>query len=81
MPKNSFYFEEDNSAMHFMSDTGPIEIKPLDDIFKLGVTSKRRGTGIGMYICQQICSDFGWEISVSELEKNYVDFKIIFNKG
>lgn len=76
-----FYFEEDNSAMHFMSDTGPIEIKPLDDIFKLGVTSKRRGTGIGMYICQQICSDFGWEISVSELEKNYVDFKIIFNKG
>lgn len=76
----SFYFEEDNSAMHVLSDTGPIEIQPIDDIFKLGVTSKRRGTGLGMYICKQICQDFGWDILVSESENNYVDFRIEFNK-
>lgn len=76
----NFYFEEDNSAMHVMSDTGPIEIQPKDDIFKLGVTSKRRGTGLGMYICKQICQEFGWNITVSESENNYVDFKIEFDK-
>lgn len=75
-----FHFEEDNTAMHIISDTGPIEIKPVNDIFKLGVTSKRRGTGLGMYICQQICSDFGWTISVSEIENDFVDFKIEFRK-
>lgn len=75
-----FHFEENNTAMHIISDTGPIEISPLNDIFKLGVTSKRRGTGLGMYICQQICSDFGWKISVSEIENDFVDFKIEFKK-
>lgn len=75
-----FHFEEDNTALHIVSDTGPIDIQPIDDIFKIGVTSKRRGTGLGMYICQQICNDFGWNISVSELENCFVDFKIEFRK-
>lgn len=75
-----FHFEEDNTAMHIISDTGPIEIQPVNDIFKIGVSSKRRGTGLGMYICQQICSDFGWRISVSEIENDFVDFKIEFKK-
>lgn len=75
----NIYFDEDNTKLHFVSDTGPIDIEPTDDIFKLGVTSKRRGTGLGMYICQQICKDFGWEISVSQLGNNLVDFVIEFS--
>ena len=75
----NIYFDEDNTKLHFVSVTGPIDIEPTDDIFKLGVTSKRRGTGLGMYICQQICKDFGWEISVSQLGNNLVDFVIEFS--
>lgn len=31
----NIYFDEDNTKMHFVSDTGPIDIEPVDDIFKL----------------------------------------------
>lgn len=72
------YFEEDNTALYFVTDTAPIEIRPIENIFNLGVTSKRRGTGIGMYMCAKICSDFGWNISVSEVDGKYVRFKIEF---
>ena len=44
------FFDEDNKIMHFTSDTGPIDIEPIENIFNIGVTSKRRGTGLGMYI-------------------------------
>lgn len=68
------YFDENNKTMHFSSDTGPISIEPIENIFNIGVSSKRRGTGLGMYICQQICKDFNWKISVHQLNNNIVDF-------
>lgn len=74
----NIYFESDNSGFNFVTDTGPIEIKPVDNIFKLGVSSKKGGSGIGMYMCAQICKDFGWRISVSELGDNLVKFSIDF---
>ena len=74
------FFDEDNKVMHFTSDTGPIDIEPIENIFNIGVTSKRRGTGLGMYICQQICKDFNWEISVQQLKNNVVDFQIKFSE-
>ena len=74
------FFNEDNKIMHFTSDTGPIDIDPIENIFNIGVTSKRRGTGLGMYICQQICKDFNWEISVQQLKSNVVDFQIKFRE-
>lgn len=75
----NIYFDEDNTKMHFVSDTGPIDIEPVDDIFKLGVTSRRRGTGLGLYICRQICQDFGWKISASQIGDNLIDFVIEFS--
>lgn len=74
------FFNEDNKIMHFTSDTGPIDIEPIENIFNIGVTSKRRGTGLGMYICQQICKDFKWRISVHQLNNNIVDFQIEFSE-
>ena len=74
------FFDEDNKIMHFTSDTGPIDIEPIENIFNIGVTSKRRGTGLGMYICQQICKDFKWRISVHQLNNNIVDFQIEFSE-
>lgn len=74
------FFNEDNKIMHFTSDTGPIDIEPIENIFNIGVTSKRRGTGLGMYICQQICTDFNWKISVHQLNNNIVDFQIEFSE-
>lgn len=75
----NIYFDEDNTKMHFVSDTGPIDIEPVDDIFKLGVTSRRRGTGLGLYICHQICQDFDWKISASQIGDNLIDFVIEFS--
>ena len=73
----SLYFSEDNKAFHFVSNTGPITISPAESIFNLGVTSKPGGTGIGMYLCKEICKEFGWSINVSS-QRNLVDFKIEF---
>lgn len=68
-------FNDQSSEIHIISDTGPIEIEPNEDIFKLGVTSKKNGTGIGMFLVKEICEEFGWDITVSSHE-NIVDFTI-----
>ena len=73
----NLYFSEDNKDFHFVSNTGPITISPAESIFNLGVTSKPGGTGIGMYLCKEICEEFGWSIYVSS-QGNLVDFKIEF---
>lgn len=73
----TIYFTEDDRVFHFISNTGPITISPADSIFNLGVTSKANGTGIGMYLCREICEEFGWSINVSS-EGDLVDFKIEF---
>lgn len=73
------YFEENGEAFHFISNSGPIKVTPINNIFDLGVSSKNFGTGMGMYICKRICKDFGWDISVSEYNENLVDFKITLN--
>ena len=64
-----------------MTDTGPIDIYPIENIFKLGVSSKKDGSGMGMYMCYKICEDFGWEISVTDLDDNLVKFTISFGDG
>lgn len=68
-------FHDNTSELHIISDTGPIEIKPIDKLFNLGVTSKKNGTGIGMFLVKEICDEFGWNISVNS-QKNIVDFVI-----
>jgi signal transduction histidine kinase len=68
-------FHDHTSELHIISDTGPIEIKPIDKMFNLGVTSKKNGTGIGMFLVKEICEEFGWIISVS-YHQNIVDFAI-----
>ncbi|MFK4894713.1 sensor histidine kinase [Lactococcus petauri] len=80
-PIIKIYFEQNQHAFHFVSNTGPIKVKPIDDIFDLGVSSKNNGTGMGMYICKRICEDFGWAIQVSEFNKEWVDFKIMLKNG
>lgn len=68
-------FLDNTSELRVISDTGPIEIEPVEDIFKLGVSSKKNGTGIGMYLSREICEDFGWIISVGSRE-NIVEFTV-----
>ena len=38
------------------------------------------GTGIGMYLCKEICEEFGWTIQVESLGE-FVDFKINFGEA
>ncbi|WP_411343816.1 ATP-binding protein [Paenibacillus sp. WLX1005] len=67
-------FNNDINEIHFFSDTGPIKVDPIQDIFRLGFSNKRNGTGIGMYLIQEICKDFGWEISIGSYKQKEVDF-------
>lgn len=59
-----------------ITDTGPITVEPCERIFDVGVTSKKNGTGIGMFLVKQIIEEFGWNITVTNLKNNYVEFKI-----
>lgn len=68
-------FPENANEFRVISDTAPIKITPINDIFKLGVSSKTNGTGIGMYLAKEICDNFGWSISVSTND-SIVDFLI-----
>lgn len=68
-------FSDAENEFHVISDTGPIEITPIDNIFNLGVSSKKNGTGIGMYLSKEICEDFGWTISARS-QKSIADFTI-----
>lgn len=68
-------FSDSQEEIHFISDTGPITIKPITDIFKLGVSDKKNGTGIGMYISKEICEEFDWKIIVNDYD-NIVEFTI-----
>ena len=50
----------------------------IENIFNLGFTTKTySGTGIGMYLCKEICKEFGWNITVTSIG-NLVDFRIEF---
>lgn len=71
-------FKENDTGFNFISNTGPIDIKPIDNIFKLGVTSKDDGIGMGLYMCKDICNDFGWDLSVTEFMNDLVNFSIDF---
>lgn len=78
-PKIKIYFEKDGSSFHFVSNTGPITLNPVESIFELGVTTKTEGTGMGMYICKRICEEFNWDIDVYQFNNEWVDFKISLN--
>lgn len=73
-------FDAATSQLHFISDSGPIPITPVNDIFKLGISSKIAGTGIGLYMCKKICREFGWGIDVSQRGQKVVDFTISMEK-
>lgn len=60
------------------SNTGPIKIIPQEDIFKLGITSKDEGTGVGMYLVKEIASERNWDVSVISDEH---DVSIVLDLG
>ncbi|HEL2422540.1 TPA: ATP-binding protein [Streptococcus suis] len=69
-------FNDENRCLTFISDTAPIEIEPVEDIFKLGISTKKpHGTGVGLYLVQEICDEYNWEIKVNQTDDNVI-FKI-----
>ena len=57
------------------SDTAPIKVEPIENIFNLGVSSKNFGTGVGLYLVKEICDEYNWKIDVSQDATN-VNFEI-----
>ena len=65
----------DNLISNASSDTAPIKVEPIENIFDLGVSSKNFGTGVGLYLVKEICDEYNWKIDVSQDTTN-VNFEI-----
>jgi signal transduction histidine kinase/predicted RNA-binding protein with RPS1 domain len=68
---NIALFENENNVERpicvEISDNGPgIHLKYFDQIFDLSFTTKEGGTGIGLYICKNLCKAMKGHISVKE---------------
>lgn len=65
-------FEKENKKYISISDNaGGIPLKVIDDIFKPNVTTKAegKGTGIGLYMSEQIAQKMGGQLSVTNVNK------------
>lgn len=71
-------FSLSKKRLSFTSNTGPINLKPVEKVFDLGVSTKENGTGIGMFLVKEISKSFGWGVSIEERNE---DVSIIFNLG
>lgn len=76
--KIDVFFDDNLKELKIISNTGPIEIQPIEKIFDLGITTKKNGTGIGMFLVREICDDFGWDILV---ESNNIDVIFTIKMG
>lgn len=65
-------FDDSLKQMSFISDTGPILVEPIDEIFKLGVTSRDDGTGVGLFLVHQIATKFNWRVYAESRGKEAV---------
>ena len=60
--------DEDRAVGLYIRDTGPgIPKKDLKNIFKPFFTTKERGVGLGLSICQRIIKDHGGYIRVKSI--------------
>ncbi len=75
--------EEEQSVGIYIRDTGPgIAKKDLKQIFKPFFTTKERGVGLGLSICQRIIRDHGGYIRVKSIPgKGTIFFIRIVAKG
>lgn len=65
--------------IYFSDNAGGISTNIIDSIFKVNVTNKKEGTGIGLYLSKLIIEKHQGLISVSNTLKG-AEFKIILNK-
>ena len=71
----NFSFLDNENKLIISSDTAPIKVEPIENIFDLGVSSKNFGTGVGLYLVKEICDEYNWKIDVSQDTTN-VNFEI-----
>ena len=71
----NFSFLDNENKLIISSDTAPIKVEPIENIFNLGVSSKNFGTGVGLYLVKEICDEYNWKIDVSQDTTN-VNFEI-----
>ena len=70
------YVDEDDGIIE-ICDTGPgIPVESLQKVFHPFYTTKETGTGLGLYICQQIIQEHGGSIAVSNLSSGGACFRI-----
>ena len=72
-------FQTDSKTIiEYKDNAGGIPNDILSKIFDLNYTTKKTGTGVGLYMCKEIVEKIGGDILVENIE-NGVSFKIIFN--
>lgn len=66
-----------NQSGFYVADDGPgIPREERDEIFEQGISGSASGTGLGLYIVQEIVDAHGWEIAVTESATGGARFEI-----
>lgn len=71
-------YANERKIIKFLSDTPHIPNELFDRIFELGYSTKKKGTGIGLYSIKMICNQLNWHLSVKNVEEG-VCFEIGLN--
>lgn len=64
-----FYKEDGNTILRIEDNAGGIPDHIIKDIFKPNVTSKKEGTGIGLYMSAQIAQKLGGQLYAANTER------------
>ncbi|HDR7795278.1 TPA: sensor histidine kinase [Bacillus luti] len=73
-------FEEDQSIRIVIKNNGPmIPAENVDTIFEPFVTTKKLGTGIGLFVCKQIVEKHNGSI-MCRSDSDWTEFQIAFQK-
>ncbi len=77
--KISSYTEDDQAILSICDNAGGIPQNIIDTIFEANITTKETGTGMGLYMSQQIIQKIDGTMSVSS-EEDRTCFKISLSK-
>jgi signal transduction histidine kinase len=62
-----------------VEDNGPgIPLDFADQVFNLRKTTKPKGMGVGLWLCEQLCRNRGYSISFNSFPGDGAEFKVLF---
>jgi C4-dicarboxylate-specific signal transduction histidine kinase len=76
----TIYLGSTPSALTLIVDDNGPGIPPdfVDQVFNLRKTTKSKGMGVGLWLCEQLCRNRGYSISFKSVPNEGTEFKVSF---